>query len=35
LLRPELPIVGGFIPEGLFRAMRKSVGWNLIITATK
>lgn len=35
LLRPELPLVGGFIPEGLFRAMRKSIGWNLIITATK
>lgn len=35
LLRPELPILGSFIPESLFTAMSKSIGWNLIITATK
>ena len=35
LLRVEFPLVGRFIPEGLFRSMRKSIGWNLIITAKK
>ncbi len=35
LLRAEFPVIGGFIPSGMFRAMRKSIGWNLIITAVK
>jgi ubiquinone/menaquinone biosynthesis C-methylase UbiE len=35
LIRAELPVVGRFIPEGLFRTMRRSLGWNLIITAIK
>ena len=35
LIRAELPVVGRFIPEGLFRTMRKRIGWNLIITAVK
>lgn len=35
LLRAELPVVGSFIPEGMFRAMRKRVGWNLIVSALK
>src|SRR6185503_5796848 len=35
LIRAELPVVGRFIPEGLFRTLRRSLGWNLIITATK
>ena len=35
LLRVEFPFVGRFIPERLLTAIRKSVGWNLIITAKK
>lgn len=35
LIRAELPVVGRFIPEGLFKTMRRSLGWNLIITAVK
>jgi hypothetical protein len=35
LIRAELPVVGRYIPEGLFRTLRRSLGWNLIITATK
>lgn len=35
LLRTELRAVGRLIPEGLFRALRKTIGWNLIITAVK
>jgi ubiquinone/menaquinone biosynthesis C-methylase UbiE len=35
LLRAEFPLVGRFIPESLLETMRKSIGWNLIITAVK
>ena len=35
LIRSEFPLVGRLIPEALFRAMRQSIGWNLIITARK
>jgi hypothetical protein len=35
LIRAELPVVGRFIPAGLFKSMRKSIGWNLVITAVK
>jgi ubiquinone/menaquinone biosynthesis C-methylase UbiE len=35
LLRGELPIVGSLIPEAFLKAMRRSFGWNLIITAVK
>lgn len=35
LTRPEVYFVGTFLPEWLFRLMRRTVGWNLIITARK
>lgn len=35
LLREEFPIVGPVIPEGFLNAMRRSFGWNLIVTAVK
>jgi ubiquinone/menaquinone biosynthesis C-methylase UbiE len=35
LLRVEIPVVGSVIPASLFRAIRKTLGWNLIITAIK
>lgn len=35
LTRPELYFVGRFIPEGMFRQLRRSVGWNVIISAHK
>lgn len=35
LVRSEFPLVGRFIPEGLFTSLRKNIGWNLIITARK
>ncbi len=35
LTRPEIYFVGKFIPEGIFRSMRRSIGWNLIVTAVK
>ncbi len=35
LIRPEIYVVGRFIPDGLFRVLRQSIGWNVIITATK
>ena len=35
LTRPELYLIGQFIPEGLFRRLRRSVGWNVIVSATK
>ena len=33
--RPEIYFIGDLIPEWLFRQMRRSVGWNVIITAVK
>jgi hypothetical protein len=35
LIRPEVYFVGKIIPEWLFRLMRRSIGWNVIITAVK
>jgi len=35
LTRPELYLLGRFIPESLFRSLRRSVGWNVIISARK
>lgn len=35
LLRGEFPIVGPLIPEAFLKAMRRSFGWNLIVTAVK
>ncbi len=35
LTRPEVYVIGKYIPESIFKAMRRSVGWNVIITATK
>jgi SAM-dependent methyltransferase len=35
LTRPELYFFGRFIPEGIFRSLRRSVGWNVIVSARK
>lgn len=35
LTRPELYLIGRFIPEGMFRQLRRSVGWNVIVSARK
>jgi SAM-dependent methyltransferase len=35
LTRPELFILGGIIPKGMFRRLRRSVGGNVIISARK
>lgn len=35
LTRPEIYLIGGILPESIFHAMRRSIGWNVIITATK
>jgi 2-polyprenyl-3-methyl-5-hydroxy-6-metoxy-1,4-benzoquinol methylase len=35
LTRPELYLLGRFIPEGMFRQLRRSVGWNVIVSARK
>lgn len=35
LLRSELPLLGRFIPDSVFASLRKSLGWNLIISARK
>jgi len=35
LTRPEIYFVGQYIPASIFNAMSRSMGWNLIITATK
>ena len=35
LTRPELYIIGRFIPERMFRCLRRSVGWNVIVSAKK
>ena len=35
LTRPELYMLGRFIPESMFQRMRNTFGWNVIISATK
>ncbi len=35
LTRSELFFLGRFIPEGVFQGLRRSVGWNVIISARK
>jgi len=35
LTRAEIYFVGKFIPEAVFRTMRRSIGWNIIVTAIK
>jgi 2-polyprenyl-3-methyl-5-hydroxy-6-metoxy-1,4-benzoquinol methylase len=35
LTRPELFVFGRIIPEALFRRLRQTVGWNVIISARK
>jgi len=35
LTRPELYFLGRFIPERMFRQLRRSVGWNVIVSARK
>ena len=35
LVRAEFPVVGALIPDAFLRAMRRSFGWNLVVTAVK
>ena len=35
LVRPELYVLGKFIPEKTFRRLRRVIGWNVIISARK
>lgn len=35
LTRGEIYLLGKFIPESVFRFLRRSIGWNVIITARK
>jgi hypothetical protein len=35
LTRPEFYLLGRFIPEGLFRKLQRSIGWNVIVSAFK
>ena len=35
LTRPEFYFLGRIIPEGIFRRLRRSIGWNVIISARK
>lgn len=35
LTRPEIYFVGKFIPDPIFRSLRRTIGWNVIITAIK
>ncbi|HEX8708088.1 MAG TPA: class I SAM-dependent methyltransferase [Pyrinomonadaceae bacterium] len=35
LIRQELMFLGPLVPESLFRRLRRSLGWNVIITARK
>ena len=35
LTRPELPVLGRLIPEGIFRFLRQTIGGNVIISARK
>lgn len=35
LTRPEVYFIGTYLPESLFRRLRRAIGWNVIITAIK
>ena len=35
LTRPELYVLGRVIPKSIFRRLRQSIGWNVIVSATK
>ena len=35
LTRAEFPILGRMIPNDVFRSLRRSIGWNVIVSATK
>jgi ubiquinone/menaquinone biosynthesis C-methylase UbiE len=35
LTRPEVYFVGKYIPDAVFNLMRRTIGWNVIITATR
>lgn len=35
LIRSELRFLSGFVSESLFKRLRESIGWNVIVTATK
>ena len=35
LTRPELYLFGNLVPESLFQRLRRSVGWNVIVSARK
>jgi len=35
LIRPELVFVGRLIPSAMFHALRRTIGWNVIISARK
>ena len=35
LTRPEFYFLGGIIPEGIFRRLQSSIGWNVIVSARK
>jgi SAM-dependent methyltransferase len=35
MTRPELYLIGRFVPEKIFQSLRRIVGWNVIITARK
>ncbi len=35
LTRPEFYFLGRIIPEGIFRGLQRSIGWNVIISARK
>ena len=35
LTRPELYFLGNIVPDSIFSRMRRSVGWNVIISAQK
>lgn len=35
LTRGEIYVVGKYIPESMFKKLRRTIGWNVIITATK
>lgn len=35
LIRPELFLIGRLVPEAIFRKLRRTIGWNVIISARK
>lgn len=35
LIRPEIYVIGKYIPESIFTRMRRTIGWNVVITAVK